>query len=586
MVGCAITHNFEPLAVYVECWFSQENERLIGEIVNYRYEVLEKIGDGALFTVYKCKDKVLNRLVALKILNADFSTRNDFVGKIIENNRRSAKLTHPGIARILESETTAGTTTVACEYVRGVSVKERIRRENTFTVPGSIEIMLKVLEALEYAHSVGMVHGDLRPQDIVVSPDGEVKVTDFGIAEAIRACPDISERLSMRSIQYQAPEVTEGGALSPASDIYSFGVVMYEMLTGRPAFDGATTLAVALKKVKEPPIAVRQLNSDVPKSLNDIIMRCLQVDPQQRFANVTALRKDLTGVRDNLFASGKEIRTRVDRPIDTVLADTVQAEPSRWKEVGLLSLLFVGIVLIVMLTVFYFNKGASKIAAPQLVGLSWEEARDLANKKGLNLVDDGRGHSDIYKEGLICEQTPAPGEYVTSSKPDIKVKISEGSSWTAVPDLSNLAEAVARDTAIKSSFNIGKITEEYSATAPPNTVIRQDPEAGVQRSPNSNIDIVLSKGPKPVISETPATTGQTNENGSGKEQTFTVEVKVPEGGDSPKNVRIVVKDDTGENNIVDEMQPSGTYDYDVTTYGEKPTIQVYLDGKLIQSERY
>ncbi len=559
---------------------------MIGEVIDYRYEVLEKIGDGALFTVYKCKDKVLNRLVALKVLNDEYAARTDFAGKLAENCKRTAKLTNPGIARVLECESNSSSTTVACEYVRGVSVRERMRRENVFSVSGSIEIMLRVLDSLEYAHSVGVVHGDLRPQDIIVSPDGEVKITDFGIAESLRAFPDIADRLSMRSIQYQAPEVTEGAVFSPASDIYSFGAVFYEMLTGRSPFDGSTTLAVALKKVKEPPTPVRQLNAEVPKSLNDLVIRCLQTDPRQRYNNIAAVRSELTAIRDGLFRVGKGKISGQDKQLESPYSDTQQPGVSRWKEVALLSLLFVGVVLVMMFTVFYFLGNTKKIAAPRLVGLTWEKASEEAKKSGLVLVEDGRGHSDIYDVGVICEQMPAPGEYITSRKPEVRVKISEGASWSTVPDLTNLGEADARAAAIKNSFNIGKITEDFNSTVPPNSVIRQDPESGVQRSPNSNIDIVLSKGPKPPVATPAQTTGPTTESGAGKEQTFSVEVEVPESGESPKNVKIVVKDDTGENTVVDDMQPSGTYNYDVTTYGEKPTIQVFVDSELKKSVRY
>jgi len=559
---------------------------LIGEVIDYRYEVLEKIGDGALFAVYKCKDKVLNRLVALKVLNGEFAARTDFASKLAENCRRSAKLTHPGLARVLECESNNNTTTIACEYVRGVSVRERIRRESVFSVSGSIDIMLKVLESLEYAHSVGVVHGDLRPQDIIVSPDGEVKLTDFGVAESLRAFPDIADRLSMRSIQYQAPEVTEGAVFTPSSDIYSFGAIFYEMLTGHTAFDGSTTLAVALKKVKEPPAPVRQINSEVPKSVNDLVMRCLQVDPRQRHSNITALRSELTAIRDGLFRTGKGKISGAEKQQDLAYADIQQTSGSRWKEIGLLTLLFVGVVLIMMFTVFYFWGNTKKIAAPQLVGLTWDAASEAAQKAGLVLVEDGRGHSDTYPAGQICEQSPAPGEYITSRRPEVKVKLSEGTSWTAIPDLTNLGEGEARDTAIKNSFNIGKITEEYSSTVPPNSVIRQDPEPGMQRAPNTNIDVVLSKGVKPPVAAPVQTTQPTTESGSGKEQTFNIEVEVPESGDSPKNVKIVVKDDTGENTVVDDMQPSGTYNYDVTTYGAKPNIQVFIDGELKKSVRY
>lgn len=558
---------------------------MIGEVIDYRYEVLEKIGDGALFTVYKCKDKVLNRLVALKILNNEYASRRDFADKIAENARRSAKLTHPGIARIIESESGATSTTIACEYVRGVSIRERLRRETALSISVSIEIMLKVLEALEHAHAVGFVHGDLRPQDIIVSPDGEVKITDFGVAEALRAFPTVAERLSMRSILYQAPETTEGAVFTAASDVYSVGAIFYEMLTGKPAFEGATTVAVAVRKVKEQPVAVRQLNPEVPKSLNDLIMRCLQVDPKQRYSSIASMRSDLLSIQESLYqaSTGKVVRS--NQPAYT---DLQPAQGSRLKEVGLLSLVFVGVVLLVFFIVYMMLGTSKKVSAPQLVGLSWDEAYKVAGRAGILLIEDGKGHSDRYPAGVIFEQTPSPGEYINSKNKEVRVKISEGMSWVTVPDLRNQPEPTAREIAIRSSFNIGDVKEQYSDTIPPNNVISQDPDPGVQRSPNSNINIVLSKGIRPpaVAPAPPPVPAPTPDVSTGKEQTFNVEVEVPGDGGTQKNVRIVVNDDSGENIVVDDMQTAGTHSYDITTYGSHPTIKVYVDGDLKNSVRY
>lgn len=560
---------------------SQEKQDLIGEIVNYRYEILEKIGESELFSVYKCKDQVANRLVALKILNSQFEGNLDFVSRIIENARRCHKLEHPAIAKILECDSSSGKTIIASDFAFGVSLAERFRRENTFYVPNAIDIMLKVLDALQYAHSAGIVHGDLRPQDIIISPDSEVRITDFGFAGVLRASPEISEKLSGRSIKYQAPELAEGAALSPSNDIFAFGTIFYEMLTGKPAYEGANNLAIAIKKVKAPPVSVRQMNPNVPKSLNDLIMRCLQVAPGERFANATALKRELQTIKENM-QNPAETAVLGSRDYSTGV-DVSQTESSRWKEVGILSLIFVSVVLVVMFSVFYFNKGAKKIAAPQLLGLTWEQASEAAKRVGLVVVDDGRGHSEMYEAGTIFEQTPMPGEFVTSGKPEVKVKISDGPSWSIVPNLVNMPEAEAREAAIKSSFNIGKVTEEYNSDVPPNSVIRQDPDSGIRRSPNSNIDIVLSKGIKPPPEPSPSTSE--SGNGSIKEQTFSVEVTVPEGVESAQSIRIVVKDSTGENTVIDDMQPSGTYSYEITTLGDRPRIDIYLNGKLIKTER-
>ena len=273
---------------------------MIGQIVNYRYEVLEKIGDCEIFSVYKARDKVLNRLVALKVLAKDLAADREFGTVVAGSYRDVAALAHPNIARVLDADCTAESCFAACEYAHGINVKERVRRAGPMAVPLVLDIIIPVLEALEYAHANRVAHGDLRPQDIIASPDGEVKLTDFGMSSAMRKCPSVADKYQMRSIHYEAPEIAEGAVPTASSDLYSIGVIMYEMLTNTLPFDGTTAVSIALKKIKETPSQPRSINAGIPKTLNDIIMTAIESSPKDRYNSASAMLADLRGLRDAL----------------------------------------------------------------------------------------------------------------------------------------------------------------------------------------------------------------------------------------------------------------------------------------------
>ena len=190
---------------------------MIGHVINHRYEVLEKIGDGEMFSVYRARDKVLNRLGAIKTCSASVADDTCFRQAVRDGYLAASDLNHPNIVRVFEAESSDEQTHVVCEYVRGTNVKERIARAGPISVPLALDIIVPVLEALEYAHANHIVHGDIRPQDIIVSPDGEAKLTDFGLSSALRRCPEIADHFAMRSAFYQAPEIAEGAAPSPSS---------------------------------------------------------------------------------------------------------------------------------------------------------------------------------------------------------------------------------------------------------------------------------------------------------------------------------------------------------------------------------
>lgn len=555
---------------------------MIGQILNYRYEVLEKVGDGTLFSVYKSRDKVLNRLVAVKVLSKNLMENKDFAAGISQSYQSIAALAHPNIARVLEADCTENECFIAAEFVHGTNVKDRIRRAGPMSVSLALDIVIPVLEALEYAHANRVVHGDIRPQDIIVSPDGEVKLTDFGLAPALQKSPAVADMFTMRSIHYQAPEVIEGAVPSASSDIYSLGVVLYEMLTGTLPFDGSTAISVALKKMKELPAPPRSIATAVPKSLSDIVMKAIEKSPNERYSTASALLADLRTIRNGL---------RTGKPA-TVMPNTggvrpsvvesksvpVSSEDSLRPRLIWLTVLFAVTVLVALGLTMVVMGRQGEVRVPPLMGKTWDEAHFDAQEKNLKLVDEGRVYSDTYEAGKICTMIPPAGSMVSRSNPVVRVKISKGSSRKSIPDLAGLPEGQATDTAVREGFEVGKVTEQYNEKVPVNAVIEQDPPQGVLKPAGTAIDLILSLGPKPDPPGVDPTLPS-----SSNERKLDVRIDVPSDETGSQDVKIIVNDDSGEAVAYEAMhEPGDKFTVTVTTHGSSARVRVYVGGVMIE----
>lgn len=562
---------------------------MIGQVINYRYEVLERIGDGDIFSVYKARDKVLNRLVALKFLTKDCAENASFANALRTGYQAVAPLDHPYIARVLDADPTSSETFVACEYVRGINVKDRITRAGAMQVPVALDIIIPVLEALEYAHANRIAHGDLRPRDVIVSTEGEVKVTDFGLSAALGTCPEVADRFSMRSVHYEAPEMAEGAAPSVSSDLYSAGVMLYEMLTGSLPFDGPTAIAVALKQAKETPASPRSLNTAVPKSLSDLVMRAIERNPDERFPMASAMLSDLRAIRDAL-----KVGRPVSVPQPSVSSRQLGREEQEPEPDGLLSLSsYVWLVLAFVLAVaavggvtLYLNTRDSKIAVPYILGMTVDEAREKAREAGMNLElsDAGDIYSNDYAEGMIAVQAPAAHSRVPRDKNVLKYRVSQGPSSKRVPDVTGLLLSEATQVAEDAGFSIGKVTREYSDTVPLDSVIKQDPEKGSLATIDSQIALVLSMGLKPEPAVENTGDGASSDS---QQRNFQIAVTVPEEADGQQEVRIIVDDDRGESTAVQEFHdPGDKFSKNVEAFGTNVRIRVFVSGRVVSDEKY
>ena len=281
----------------------------MGTVMGDRYEILEKIGTGGMSDVYRAKDHKLNRMVAMKILRQEFAENENFVSKFRTEAQAAAGLMHPNIVNVYDVGDENGVYYIVMELVDGITLKKYIEEKNRLTVREAVSITIQVAMGLEAAHRNNVIHRDIKPQNIMISREGKVKVTDFGIAKAATSNTITSN--VMGSVHYTSPEQARGGYSDAKSDIYSLGVTLFEMLTGRVPFNGDTTVAIAIKHIQEPIPSVRKYVPDVPLSVEKIVLKCCQKSPDRRYQSASELIRDL---KQSLITPDEDFVHLVENP--------------------------------------------------------------------------------------------------------------------------------------------------------------------------------------------------------------------------------------------------------------------------------
>ena len=267
---------------------------IIGKTIANRYEIISQTGVGGMATVYTARDNVLNRKVAIKVLKDEFTTDEEFVKRFNSEAQAAASLSHPNIVSIYDVGNEDGIYYIVMELVRGKTLKQIITEEGALPWKWSVNIAMQIASALDTAHKNNIVHRDIKPHNIIITEDGVAKVTDFGIAKAVSNSTITAFGTTIGSVHYFSPEQAKGGYTDAKSDIYSLGVVMYEMLTGRVPFDSDTSVSVALKHMQEPPVPPMEINDNIPQAVNDIILKAMEKEPMARYQTATAMMRDLS----------------------------------------------------------------------------------------------------------------------------------------------------------------------------------------------------------------------------------------------------------------------------------------------------
>lgn len=412
---------------------------LIGRMLANRYEILEKIGNGGMATVYRAKDHVLNRFVAVKVLKDEFITDNEFIRRFNTEAQSAASLTHPNIVSIFDVGSEGEIYYIVMELIQGKTLKDIILEDGKLSWKWSVNIAIQIASALETAHRHNIIHRDIKPHNIIITEDGMAKVTDFGIAKAVSNSTITAFGTTIGSVHYFSPEHAKGGYTDAKSDIYSLGVVMYEMLTGRVPFDADTPVSVALMQVQETPIEPRKLNPQIPISVNNIILKAMQKSPNDRYASATDMLIDLStalkrpdddfvvlGHKPNDYQTQK-LSTLYDIDEKAIPEEDYEPRPRKKKEDKgiisffrrhvIISVLLLGILVFILAlvgTILFMNLNKDKEAyIPNLVTndsgdrLTLEEAQEIfdatAFKSELKVEYE---ISDEVDPGYVIKQDP------------------------------------------------------------------------------------------------------------------------------------------------------------------------------------
>ena len=546
-----------------------------GMFVGDRYEIVNKIGTGGMSDVYKAKDHTLGRFVAIKVLKPEFSEDVNFVTKFRTEAQSAAGLEHPNIVNIYDVGSENGMHYIVMEYVEGITLKTYIEKKGQLTFKEAVSIAIQVGRGIEAAHNKGIIHRDIKPQNIIISTEGKVKVTDFGIARAATSNTISSD--VMGSVHYASPEQARNGFVDGKSDIYSLGIVMYEMVTGRVPFDGDTTVAVAIQHLQEEIVPPSAYAPNLPISMEKIILKCTQKNPDRRYESMTALLADLRKAlispnedfvviapvsqektrvigeeeinkikqeTSNIYLSDEDVvshnqnhrdkfekrdRFEEDDEDDEEAYDDDELEemnPKMDKAITIMGIaagvIIVALIIFILVSFFgNFKFGGSSnkantetsetqadgIEVPDLKGLTFDEAKEQLNAKGLGIKNAGTVASDQYDEGQIVSQTP---DALTKAEANttVEVTLSSGKGEVSVPSVTGMDETTAYNTLTNSGFTPVK-DYAYSADVAQGNVIEQSPNAGSLAKAGDNVKIVISRGEEQAEATSVAVPGVT-----------------------------------------------------------------------------
>lgn len=470
----------------------------MSQMLANRYELMEKIGEGGMAVVYKARCTFLDRWVAIKILRDQYANNPEFVDRFQREARAAARLAHPNIVSIYDVGEDQGRHFIVMEYVQGENLKDYLSRRGPLTPQTVAEMGQQVAAALAHAHCRGIIHRDIKPHNLLVSPEGQVKVTDFGIARAAAASSLTETGVVLGSVHYFSPEQAQGGAVDARSDIYALGVVLYELLTGEPPFTGDSPIAIALSHLDSEPPAVAELCPYVPEDLEQAIMKAMAKDPAHRYQTAGELNRALAPAASRTGAQEEPTRVLTAVPgREKATATRNRPKPNRRSTTWVVATILLLSVLTGAFLWFRYYFLVPIVEVPPLLGLQVEDARLLLAEKGL----DYYVLREVYSEeeaGVVVDQEPKPSSIRKSGVGEkVGLIVSKGRELAQVPDVRGQTQAGAAAVLAQKNLEAGTLREEYDPVTPVGLVLGQEPAPRTQVPAGTKVALVLSLGPPP-----------------------------------------------------------------------------------------
>ena len=496
-----------------------------GYLLGDRYRIIDTLGEGGMANVYLAEDIILQRKVAVKILRLDLQKEPQTLARFQREALATSELSHPNIVMVLDVGTDHGLPYMVMEYVDGPDLKDYIRANSPLNLGNIIKIMDQILSAMSLAHKHNVIHRDLKPQNILMDKHGNIKIADFGIAVALNQNSVTQTNSAIGSVHYMSPEQTRGGLVTKQSDIYSLGIILYELITGNVPFNGDSAVSIALKHAQEPIPSIRKQDPNIPQPLENVVLKATAKDPRDRYNSAKEMKDDLdtslepgranepvfkpthgnnddeTIILPNFKPNRVVEKTDAENRTQDKTADYHKNRSSFtqalrkykwwWLFVGFAAILIIGLMFFVL-----NNNKNSDIRIPDVTNLSEKKARNKLESVGLKVGKIKHRNSDSIDRGKVIETAPVAGSEIKRGR-YIDLYISDGAGMVQVPDVTGDEYGIAVQKLEKLGFEVIR-ENQFSSSVPPDHVISQSVAADVEVKPEqTTITLVISKGKNP-----------------------------------------------------------------------------------------
>ncbi len=515
---------------------------MIDRILNNRYQINKKIGKGGMAVVYEATDLMLNRKVAVKVLRSEHVADKNFIKKFQQEAQAVARISHPNVVSIFDIGQDEDYYYLVMEFLEGENLKDIIRKREKLTITEALDITRQICSALMVAHKNDIIHCDIKPHNIIITPDKTIKVTDFGIARAVTTSTLTITDTIMGSAHYFSPEQARGGTIKAYSDLYSLGIVLYEMLTGQVPFQGESPISVALQHIQKKPAKPSRLNEEIPPEVDELVMKALEKKPEKRFSSAVKMKEQITCILKSLQSAKNEQQLDLNDYSSEDFEDTkilnidelknknkalqknnatakkIEKEKKLTKKAKIVNkstekqnkksrkvLIFSALIILLLLgsMAFLYNMyrgftGVPVVEVPDLVGRTVTSARSLASQSGLEVNVQNEIYDHEIDEGSIISQNPASGIHVRQSRV-IQLIVSKGPELIEMPEIKGMSLREAEVFLANQGLNIGEKEIKYDPDLEENMVVGQEPAVGDDINTGESIKLVISGGPRPEM---------------------------------------------------------------------------------------